>query len=76
MNKDLDINFYKYVYDDVKHITKNKDLIFHYNNYGIKECRIPNKQFFYEKFKYAPKQSINLKIGFINNRVIEEQNYF
>ena len=52
MNKELDINFYKYIYDDVKHINSEKELIFHYNNYGIKECRIPNKHFFYEKFKY------------------------
>ena len=52
MNKDLDINFYKHIYDDVKHIKTEKELIFHYNNYGVKECRIPNKQFFYEKFKY------------------------
>ena len=48
MNKELDINFYKYIYDDVKHIKTEKELIFHYNNYGIKECRIPNKQYFYE----------------------------
>jgi hypothetical protein len=52
MSKELDINFYKYIYDDVKYINSEKELIFHYNNYGIKECRIPNKQFFYEKFKY------------------------
>lgn len=50
MSKELDIVFYKHIYDDVKHLEGN-DLITHYNLHGTREYRAPNREFFNEKFK-------------------------
>ena len=50
MSKEVDIVFYKHVYDDVKHLDGN-DLVTHYNLHGTREYRVPNKDFFNEKFK-------------------------
>jgi hypothetical protein len=49
MENTLDIHFYKYIYNDLKNYDDNF-IYNHYFNYGLKEKRIPSKEYFYYSF--------------------------
>jgi hypothetical protein len=49
MVNNLDIHFYKYIYNDLKNYDDNF-IYNHYFNNGIKEKRIPSREYFYYSF--------------------------